>query len=507
MKRLFPILTACLLLCVISVLYAQEPSQQLEINLTVNGVIDSTNPSRAWAFEGRQDEIVSFRVQASPTLDPILTIRDPDDQLVITNDDFDYPETRDALIEAVRLPDSGTYTVIVSGYEQTQGSFTLVALPGYGQVSLDENFSNAGSWQGNNLSRVQFNDGTAALETSGVGTGGTLLNSDLPAVDDFYVKMTVVQVSGSDGWAVGLRLRQQGNGDYYLLLVDQRGTWRFSAIEGREERLIQDWITNPAIPAGTSTFDLGVLARGSRYTVFFNGRQVDQVTDDSLQSGRPGIALQSSAAGDSSVSASVDRLQVTIPASRVSAVVAADMLIGGVNETQIIQELETRRIIPPTGMIAWAVESSFVETSGPGVNRFLLVESTAFSDFVMGATVARNVSGDGLAACGLVFGNADGTTYSLAYIDSAGGYGIALRNGDTFLPGSFGMQPRWADATQHDLLITLVDGLAILYVNREYAGQHLIGEINGPVGNAAINFDPVQTNCQFSDTWVWNLNP
>ena len=137
-------LVALLWLAVAIPITAQETNDLLP-GETVEGEI-ATGETATWTFTAADGAVLTFRAEAtSGDLDPVLTLRNRTGTALITNDDYDYPEGKAAMLEAVTLPRTGTYTVDVTGFGQTAGDYRLTMLPGYAQeVMLDEAFT---SWE------------------------------------------------------------------------------------------------------------------------------------------------------------------------------------------------------------------------------------------------------------------------------------------------------------------------------------------------------------------------
>ena len=56
--------------------------------------------------------MLSFRARAvSGDLDPMIAVENSAGNILMRNDDYDAPNSRDALLEGVTLSDTGTYTV------------------------------------------------------------------------------------------------------------------------------------------------------------------------------------------------------------------------------------------------------------------------------------------------------------------------------------------------------------------------------------------------------------
>ncbi len=483
-----------------------QATPRITLNEPVEGVIDAENRAQIWTFYGWQNQLLSFRVQAQDGLDPIVTIRTTDDERVISNDDFDLTANRDSLLEAISVPRSGEYQVIVSGYGETTGAFILTMLPGYGTFALDERFVDQAAWRGENLNTLDVMDGIATLGVQGIAERGVLLNDDIAPLGDFYASLTVQGVAGRENWAVGLVFRHQDEENYYLLVINQRGEWRIEAIVDGEATILRDWATHPAIQAGSTSFQLGLLALGPTYTAFYDGQELNQVEDATFADvGQVGIGVESANAVGADVIAEIDRLVITRPTETSTGRIRPDSLVA-TSPRGTAQSLIRQGVLPPGGDLAWLIEDSFLETSTGGASRLVLVETSRFANFAMGTTIIGTGDQAGLFACGLLFKNQAETEYAVAFVDSAGGHGISQRNGETFSEGIFGINDAWNLDEAIDLVVVVLDDIALLYVNQQYIGQSRVGEGLGQVGNVALNYTGTSTTCEFNDTWVWSLD-
>jgi hypothetical protein len=162
--------------CGVITMSVRAQSPEITLNIPVEGTITQTEIALAWEFTGWANQMVSFRVIASGDFDPIISVRDASDQRIVRNDDFDFPNTRDALIEAVTLPSNGRYQVIVSGYGGSTGDFVLLMMPGYSSYTLDERFVAQENWSGDNLDAIDVTDGIATMRIEGIDVSGLLID-------------------------------------------------------------------------------------------------------------------------------------------------------------------------------------------------------------------------------------------------------------------------------------------------------------------------------------------
>ncbi|PJF22190.1 MAG: hypothetical protein CUN56_07270 [Phototrophicales bacterium] len=493
------VLLAWLMICA-----SNEAQETLPYNVAVNGVIDSPDDRAVWSFFGWRDEVLSFRVQGQNGFDPVITVLDEAGVVIVRNDDYNYPATRDALIEAFTIPRNGTYQVVVSGFNGATGEFLLTRIPGYAEFVVDERFVSEGEWEGAGLVASSVADGLASLQAEGVNHRAVFVNNALQLPGTYYARLTVQNVTGRNGWGVGVVVGYQDIENYYQFLINEQGFFRFTAIENGTDRVLRDWNTHPAIVAGDTDFDVAVMVYGDTFDLFYNGQFLVSVRD-AVPMGTVGVALLTANAVGSDMAVTVDDLVVTTPVSYVEGGIFPEQITPG-NARQTVRDLARRGVIPPIGELAWEIDESFIGSSSPGVVRLPLVESTFFGQFVMGTTVqlAAPVS-NGVVGCGLLFANQNDTSYAVAYVDNAGGYGVSVRSGDQFSPSIYDENPEWDVTNPSDLVIVTYDDTLYFYVNQTFAGVLSVDLPAGGVGNVVLNFDSVSSNCQFTNTWVWRL--
>ncbi|MFW5748970.1 MAG: hypothetical protein ACOCYT_05080, partial [Chloroflexota bacterium] len=361
-------------------------------------------------------------------------------------------------------------------------------------------------WQGEGLADVEIIDGIATVRAEGVRSGGLLFDPDAPAVGDSYTRVVINGVTGRGGWAAGLAVRVQPNGDHYRLLINDRGEWQFAAVVDGEVLIVRDWRTHPAIAVGSTDFEISILANGPIFSIFYEGQQLGQLDDDTITGvGSAGLAIQSANAVGSEMTARFDELSITIPFEIPDGRVFPDRIVPG-SPRITAQELARRGVMPTGGQLAWEIPESFIEAQSPGVSRLPLVESTAFSRFAMGTRATVNAAAPGPVGCGLLVGNQSDTSYIVAFVDTDGGYGISQREGDRFEPGLYGENPAWSVADGVELVLVADGEMLHLFVDQVHAGTVPLTVPDGQVGNVIINFEPVSASCQFRDTWVWQLD-
>lgn len=470
----------------------------------VTGTLDA-GETDTYTYFATSGEVISLLVEGtSSAFDPILQIEDRTGRVLLQNDDFAYPETLNALLEAITLPRTETYTIRVSGYGETSGDYRLTLLPGYASLSATESFeNNANGWRSAGAPlAVRAADGalTATIETA--YDFGAAFSTGGERYGEFYARMRVTQVSNNAGWSVGMAVRQNG-ADYYAFMVSRAGTWRFVQRSGEEVRVLRDWINHPAIRQGETAFSLGVLARNDGFDLFYNDSLVGSVSDTALdQPGKIGVVAGAISDLPSETTAAVDDLVITTPLLIDGQPVLPQQI--AVGDAQFMAQALTRRhLVSAAGAIALNVPESSVVSARPGVNRIMLGRGARYENFVLGATVEITSTRGGIGGCGLVLRQDGEESYTLAFLDTSGGYGVSRRQGDTFAPGLFGENAAFAGGGQHHLLIIADANTLYFYVDGQFVGSLTDEARSGEVGTAVVNYDPVSTDCGFANLWVY----
>ncbi|MCB9453401.1 MAG: PPC domain-containing protein [Anaerolineaceae bacterium] len=499
---LIPFLLAVVLMGSVHV-QAQDASPLLPFTPVLGEI--AAGETQNWTFTGLDGAALSFRVEAvSGDLDPVLSLRNNAGQTLISNDDHEYPVNKDALLEAITLPRTDTYTVQVSGYGDTAGEYLLTLTNGFADLDTQDTFDDGGDWgSAGEATTIEENDGQLNFQLAGVQALDTTINSSADLQTDYYAQVDISIVSQIGGWSAGLTARQQDDGSYYLFSINDRGQWRFSLhLPEEEDKVIRDWVQHPAIVAGTTGFSLGMLVNDTGFDFFYNGQLLGHTVDDMiLNSGHIGLALGTGTDLNSQASARFDNLIVTVPVEINGQRLTPQQIILG-EPSLLVEELRRRGVIPAAGEMALTVNESFAEFRSPGVSRFMLGRGTLFTDFALGTTVSWESAAEGVTGCGLVFRQSDDTHYLLAYVDQTGGYGLSQRDGDTFLPGIYGEQAD-SGSGAHQLVLVATSNRVLYYVDGQLVGELAVDSIEGQVGNAVVNFEPISTSCQFTNTWLW----
>ena len=497
-----------LLLCI--ALFAL-PALAQDRALTLGSQVEDNlapNETQRFSLNALEWTLASFTVEAlSDTLDPQLAIYDSSGELVIANDDYAYPDTRDAIIQAFVFPKSDLYTVAVSGFEGSSGAYRLRLLPGYDlQVQARDGLL-LEDWEAvNRLALVrQAGSGRLAVETDGVATTAVILGKGFAQERDFFFEVQFENVSSAGDWQVGIAFRYARPDSHSRVLFNKRGFWRMERVDEGDIVLVRNWGTHPAIVAGNSDFRLGILASGAQFDIVYNGQIVGTFVDKSTEeTGGVGVAMRTADAVDSRLSFAITQAAMTIPTRVNEAVIVPSQLLTR-SYHNMVDVLARQQLIPVDGEIKMLLPQSSVRRSLAGVTPFLLGSGLRLAEFVIGAQVSYKMSKEANGGCGILFHFQDEEHYQLAYATAAGDYGLSQRQGEVFRPGVYVNKPM-RERQAHDLLLIVHDGRIHFYVDNEHIGQLAYETSLGRVGIAVVNYADVETNCVFEDFWALGLD-
>ena len=510
MKRLLSVLL--LMVFAISSAAAQSDQEFIEFYTPVIGTL-SAGEVQTWRFVARAGSMLSFSVEAlDDSLDPVLTIGTSDRDLM-TNDDGTSNDTT-ARIEGFTVPRNGTYLLKVSGFgEKNQGQYQLLMNPGLASIQVQEDFANNPVWQtlientGTPLVDIRTEQ-NISLVLEGIQQMSAITVGDQTAQFLDYYTSIDVDVQANRGWQVGILLRYQDDQNYYLAVVNNQAQWRFTRVQDGVETVLSDWSTHPAL-RGTNQFALGALVRGDLIEVFYDHQVLGSIADNAFNDiGRIGFMAMTPNSLGSQVSAAFDNWLVTTPfRSEGEGIFPNAVLIG--DGDFIIRELQRQQIIPAQGAMTVRGQDASIRDVSAGVSRVDL-QSTPYQNFVLSGYWTWSVSGNGTGGCGIAFRqNTDEQSYMLAYLDNTGAYGLAHREPEAFFPGLYGegLDPK---TTSRHVILVVQDEALSLYID----GQYMSGNYDdlltdspeaGTIAQAVVNFDAVQTQCTFSDLWVWRI--
>ncbi len=488
-----PFRTSVIALILIGTATAVQAQNTLERGQPTQSEL-AAGASESWTFTAYEGEALSFVVESAGDLDPMLSIGTSGGSELIANDDYNYPESSDALLEAVTFPRTATYTATVTAFGDTAGAYTITMLRGFAEASVSDSFDDQRAWESTGAPLTfQINEDAAELNLNAPDERGIVLRRE-NAPADLFAQVDVVSVDGSPGWIVGLVTRYQDARTYYAFVVNERGQWRFSV----NDTILRDWVSHPAIVPGDTAFTLGMMSSGNGFDFFYDGVLVGRVADAEntiAGGGQIGLLVETGA----QINARFDNVVITLPRivhdEPPQRIVVAD-------SRAIVPQLQRRFLLPGNGEMILTVPESFATSNRAGVYEVPLAGGQTFRNFAIGSMVAWTADAAGTVGCGLLLRSTAERVYTLAYVDQSGGYGLAQRTGDTFEAGLYG-EGAPTDANTHHLLVIANEDTLYYYVDGLFVGTLANTAVAGGVGNAVVNFEPVNTACAFTDTWVW----
>lgn len=500
-------LITCVCWLVLSGLQVTAQSTSLEIGTITVSSIDNGDV-QSYQITLLETSIVSIHVDAqNDTLDPIVRLLDSAGNLVIENDDYNYPESSDALIQAFQIPRTGTYTIEVSAFGDTSGTYQLSILPGYDQLVAEDNIDSGSNWQpitNDSVTLASVDNGLHG-EVEGISKSGTLIANGFPEAKDFYFEVTVGNINATTNWQVGIIFRYINPELYYRLVMNDQGFWQLELIRDEEVEVIQSWSTHPAIVPGETDFTLGVLTSGESIDIVYNRQFIATVFSNSvLQEGNVGLAIVTANALGSRVSVDLEHALMTSPAQFDNPFVFPEILAAN-NVNSLAHTLERQQIIPIGGEVKFTAPQIEIRNINPGVSRFDVATGVTFATFVMGGTIHWQKPGDGIGGCGITFNDMNDQQYTLAYINTDGEYGVSRRDGDSFDIGIFG-DGLPIDSDTHSFTLIVLSDQIHYFINNRHIGKMPYSPTSGEIKTAVVNFDGVDTMCTFNDLWLWSLD-
>jgi hypothetical protein len=501
MKKVFFVV---LIFTFLSVTIAHAQSDDLVLFVPLDGTL-TANTSNTYTFTAREGMILSFLAQAQDTtLDPIISIQNTRGETIISNDDYDYPNRTDALIEAFTAPQTATYTLTVSAHSNTQGAYRVEMFAGYPTIVLLDNFANSSDVlvaDDSDNATVEVIDG--ALQLSQVGIQQQLrVVHPRSQYANFFATVRIKNIADRNGWTVGMLLRFQNPENYYQVQVNSRGAWRFVLVQNGQELVIRDWTPHPAIVAGKINFELSVLALGNGFDVLVDAQYVGTVTDSTIpDSGTMGFMVQTANATNSDIRVQFDDFAITVPTTLNNQPLIPQQIVAG-SSAYVARQLQHFGMIPLGGSMVLDLAETTAFFSNDGISVVPLARGSQFENFVYSAVVASQSISDGLAGCGIT-ARQNKNEYVLAYADNSGGYGLAIRDTNAFTTSYFGQYDM--PQVQYWLLMIANGNRISLYVDGKYITQIEHSAPTGGVGNAVLNYVRLDTNCRFRNVWLWQF--
>lgn len=498
MRRISVLLLSVLLLGLVPTAFAQA---DIAFNLPVRGEV-TPGAAQTYAFSGKSGQVISLLAESAGTLDPVVTLLNADNTAILRNDDFAFPESNDALLQAITLPYNGRYAVQVTGWGDSAGQFTLTLSEGYAVVETADGLAPGIDWAAlSEETQADWADDALTLRVGGQRAADAAFGLPVSSAD-LAVFADVQAVSNSSGWITGIALRRNG-GAYYALQINSEGRWRFVRFEDGAQTVVRDWTGHPAIVAGETRFRMGAFAKGSAFDFFYDGAYIGSASDRTLTgAGEAGLLAGTISSQPSETRVTFGRLAVTRPLL-VDGRMPIPQQVVTATGTTMAQALSRSHVVHGDGVMTMTVPEASVSYARPGVNRLMLGQSTSFANFALGGTFSFSQILRQPGGCGLVLRYASEAEYALAWLDGEGAFGLSIKQDETFAPGLFGENAALADRAAHHLLVIASGSTLYYYVDGMSAGELEIALTEGQVGVAVVNFEGLDTTCNFSDLWLW----
>src|SRR5215207_5819610 len=167
---------------------AQAQATPLPLNIPTAGTI-APGETNVWTFTAQNSAVLSFTLQSqSDGFDPVMTLTNSSGNVVTRSDDYDYPNSLDPLLEAIAMPRADTFTLTVSGVNNTAGDYTLTMLPGYSVPAYTDDFASS-NWQPlSDVLTVEQTDEQLTLGISGARVNEAIFDNDADTFGDFYAQ-------------------------------------------------------------------------------------------------------------------------------------------------------------------------------------------------------------------------------------------------------------------------------------------------------------------------------
>lgn len=496
-----------LALCIACMLAFAPPLRAQDARITLGDIVDgSLAPGQIhrYTLTSLEFTLVSIRVESlDGRLDPVVAIIDSGDVLIESNDDYNYPATRDAVIQALVLPKTSTYSIVVSGHAGSGGDYRLYVLPGFDMLELHDATMDKNRWQ------VVYSDTAIdvsessmyAVELEGFARSAGVLAEHFPQKQDHYYQANFHEVTSSADWNVGLLFRYVDNQNFHRLLMSKTGFWRLDRVESGERLQLKSWSTHPAIRPGEKDFRLGILASGQHFDVVYNGQVVGSASDSgALQAGAFGIAMGTDEVVGGLMSFAVLDTLLTLP-TRVDGRLLFPQRVVERPTYLMARDLARKQLAPAGRNVGFVQPQSSVRHVRPGVTHVGIASERTYEQFALGASLTLGSAAPGNGGCGIVFHFNDDSYYTLAYVTRDGDYGVSRRSGEMFAPGIYGKRSA-SDDPEHYLLVIATDEELHYFLDEVYVGSMASQPRTGSIGIAVVNYGAVETACRFTDLWV-----
>lgn len=438
----------------------------------------------------------------------MLRLTAPDDSVVGENDDLDSL-VRDAGLEAITLPQDGTYRVRIARYGATAGQYELVLTPGFARLALHESFADtAAPWQVPSGAEAAPAQGWLKVRTAAAGSTVFAVPPGTTTYDEMYFQATA-RLFGAPAYAeFGLVFYAQGPdlSRAYQFKINTSNQWRVVVQNDTGQFALRTWSAHTALLPTDDEWTLAVMARPGVYSFYANGQLLGTVSDERLAGpGAIGLLVGSSADQVEPVTVQFDEVILTERLGTTYrglplALAAWDSADPGA----IANELSASgQVTLASARDLFLLEKTLGIDDQGTVFELIGSEQAIYTDFVLGAELTLVTAGNE-PGCGLIYRWQSEQNLDLAYIDASGGFGVVQARDGLLVTNVYDDNVTVREDSNKLLVIAQGERVA-LYVNGALATEETVRPGEGRAGIALLNYEDVRTDCYWSNIWVWPL--
>ena len=167
-------------------------------------------------------------------------------------------------------------------------------------IAYQDNFDDSDSGWGDYYIGQNFEQGYVRgefriiLTKPGLVLGRSAPRTASPSLSDFDVEVKARYEGAALSKSYGLVFRFQDNDNHYVFEIDPvSGKYRFRMQERDDWTNLFSWRASPHIIVGSAPNVVRVIARGSSFELYVNGKWLDTVVDQTFAEGRIGIFVAS----------------------------------------------------------------------------------------------------------------------------------------------------------------------------------------------------------------------
>lgn len=459
---------------------------------------------KEWKFEGQDRQVISLVAERiSGNLDVVLTLLDPNAEVIASNDNAAF-ETTDARLEAISLELDGLYTARVylegGGFGPTSGEYRLTLFSGYSNRDADRRTSAV----------VNLPEG-ASLARESIRA--------LPA-EDFYLELAADLPE--DVYTLEFRLREiPQNSRYWLFQLTSDGNWELNLLDGNNRELAGTESSNPLNLLLGERVEFSFWQEANTIFVAMNQILVSQldVPTDMLpvEAGEAAILLRADADHTNNIVVTLREIHLN---SRFYVDDPAKMGAIGPNQPgeriyayqgtpqEIVDELRDSDFVPTVeGGVQALAREAFIFTSDVGFSAYPMLGENLYQDYVLGFSAAL-LEGPEDTACGVIFRQQDGANFATMLFTPLGQvYFIDYEDGEAAPDGLAIESPAILPGLNQNNWFTIVANgeQGSLFVNGRLVGQIQLQSAAGTFAVHIVISTPQQAYCRLQNVWMWTL--